>query len=162
VSNSIDRILDILDVGLQSSQEGGYGSDRRDLCAICQIDEPAEGGDTCEVCRAEDERPNGLQEDWVHALQRAARITSQPLCHYVVWPSGGYEITPRPRRRSNHMIHGVETTHVIYDEITAYDEALHRERNAQMHAWINHYLDRYSTVRRYNTVCAVDPGSSGS
>ena len=53
MSASIDRILDVLDVGLQTSDEHGYGTDLNgDACARCQRHEPAEGGDLCTGCRA--------------------------------------------------------------------------------------------------------------
>lgn len=50
-----DRILSLIDAGLQSSDETGYGTDRAPdstLCARCQLTEPVEGGDLCLVCRA--------------------------------------------------------------------------------------------------------------
>jgi hypothetical protein len=50
---SVDRILDVIDAGLQSSTEMGYGSDRwPDRCVRCQEATPAESGDLCAGCRA--------------------------------------------------------------------------------------------------------------
>lgn len=52
MSERIDDILDLIDGGLQTSPEHGYGRDHTDLCARCQHHDPAEGGDLCEGCRA--------------------------------------------------------------------------------------------------------------
>jgi hypothetical protein len=53
VSDEVDRILDILDVGLQTSAEHGYGTDDRNgLCARCQRNDPMPEGDLCAGCRA--------------------------------------------------------------------------------------------------------------
>lgn len=53
MSDSIDKILDIIDAGLQSSPEIGYGhtDTSRNSCARCQLNEPVEGGDLCIGCR---------------------------------------------------------------------------------------------------------------
>lgn len=51
--SATDRILDLLDAGLQSSAETGYGTDRdTTACARCLRNSPAEGGDLCPGCRA--------------------------------------------------------------------------------------------------------------
>lgn len=47
-----DRILDLIDNGLQSSHEPACDAGSPDLCARCQCHEPAEGGDLCAGCRA--------------------------------------------------------------------------------------------------------------
>ena len=53
MSGTVDRILDVLDVGLQTSTETGYGTDHdAERCARCQRHDPAEGGDLCPGCRA--------------------------------------------------------------------------------------------------------------
>lgn len=53
MSAEVDRILDILDVGLQTSAEHGYGTDRdAGQCARCQCHEPMPDGDLCAGCRA--------------------------------------------------------------------------------------------------------------
>lgn len=53
MSDSIDKILDTIDAGLQSSPEIGYGhtDTSRNFCARCQLNEPVEGGDLCIGCR---------------------------------------------------------------------------------------------------------------
>lgn len=49
----VDSILDVIDAGLQSSSDHGYGTDHRpEACARCQRHDPVEGGDLCEGCRA--------------------------------------------------------------------------------------------------------------
>lgn len=51
--STTDRILGVIDAGLQHSDEVSYGTDHSpDLCARCQKLEPATGGDLCEGCRA--------------------------------------------------------------------------------------------------------------
>lgn len=53
MADTVDRILDALDVGLQASRETGYGTDRGgDRCARCQQTEPDGDGDLCAPCRA--------------------------------------------------------------------------------------------------------------
>jgi len=51
--SATDRILSVIDGGLQSSSETGSGIDLHpDLCARCQCHDSAEGGDLCAGCRA--------------------------------------------------------------------------------------------------------------
>lgn len=51
--STTDRILDVIEAGLQRSTETGYGTDARPgSCARCQAHEPVEGGDLCDGCRA--------------------------------------------------------------------------------------------------------------
>lgn len=48
---SIDRVLDVIDAGLQSSPEHGYGTDHApDRCARCQQNDVGDG-DLCVACR---------------------------------------------------------------------------------------------------------------
>lgn len=66
-----DRILELIDAGLQSSDEHGYGHDNRGLCARCQRQKPAEG-EFCAGCRSflledSDEDPTG---EWVDVTDR--------------------------------------------------------------------------------------------
>ena len=50
--STADRILDVIDAGLQSSDEHGYGTDHTpDRCARCQRHEP-DLGDLCTGCRS--------------------------------------------------------------------------------------------------------------
>lgn len=52
MSENVDRILDLIDAGLQSSPEAGYGTDHQpDACARCQEHPPVEDGDLCDGCR---------------------------------------------------------------------------------------------------------------
>jgi hypothetical protein len=53
MSDATDRILDIIDGGLQSSIEHGFRVDNSpNACIRCLKTEPAEGGDLCRGCRA--------------------------------------------------------------------------------------------------------------
>ena len=53
MSDKTDEILGIIDGGLQSSSEPGFGDDyRRDRCVRCQRNDPADDGDLCDGCRA--------------------------------------------------------------------------------------------------------------
>lgn len=53
MSDRLERVLELLDTGTQSSPEPGYGTDwRPQLCARCQRHDPMPDGDLCEGCRA--------------------------------------------------------------------------------------------------------------
>jgi hypothetical protein len=50
---SVDTILDLIDGGLQRSDEPSYGTDHSpSRCARCQRHAPVDGGDFCDGCRA--------------------------------------------------------------------------------------------------------------
>lgn len=51
MSDRLDRVLRVIDSGLQSSSETGYFTDHAEMCARCQRVEP-EDGDLCTDCRA--------------------------------------------------------------------------------------------------------------
>lgn len=52
-TSRVDDILDVIDAGLQSSWESGYGTDYRpDQCVRCQCAPPVEDGSFCAGCRA--------------------------------------------------------------------------------------------------------------
>lgn len=53
MTSTTDRILDIIDAGLQSSTEGGEAVDLwPDYCARCQDADRPDDGDLCHDCRA--------------------------------------------------------------------------------------------------------------
>lgn len=52
MSAKLDAVLDLIDGGLQSSRERGYGTDIPGLCARCQRYEPEPDGALCAGCRA--------------------------------------------------------------------------------------------------------------
>lgn len=53
MSDKIDRILKVLDVGIQTSTEHSYGTDHDpSMCSRCQHHEPAPEGDLCSGCRS--------------------------------------------------------------------------------------------------------------
>jgi len=74
VSERADRILEVLDSGLQASTETGFGTDRApDACARCQLHAPVKGGDLCEGCRAfllgdvDDDPAHRAIEEYIYA-----------------------------------------------------------------------------------------------
>jgi hypothetical protein len=92
VTSSTDRILGILDAGLQTPvPDPTYGevSDKvHGRCARCESHDPAEGGDLCEGCRAfllgdsetdpavgdSVERQERWARDWVELAEFAGRV----------------------------------------------------------------------------------------
>lgn len=53
MSESVDRVLRVIDAGLQASNEHGAAADREpNQCVRCMRCEPPEGGDLCAGCRS--------------------------------------------------------------------------------------------------------------
>lgn len=78
MADSVDRILGLIDDAVQSSPERGHGADARGLCARCQHQEPAEGGDLCQGCRAflledsdQDPAERRAEGSWLEQAHRA-------------------------------------------------------------------------------------------
>lgn len=52
MSAELERVLEVLDVGLQKSGETGFSTDFTDWCARCQLEDPLPDADLCAGCRA--------------------------------------------------------------------------------------------------------------
>lgn len=103
MSRKIDDILAVIDAGLQSSNEHGYGDDDfPDWCARCQRHAPADDGDLCAGCRAfllEDtdvdpatvdlvrveSSDQARRAEWVAALARVYGIPDEMLVSHTEW-----------------------------------------------------------------------------
>lgn len=88
MSVSLDRVLRVIDSGLQRTTEASYGTDGQpEMCVRCQRVEPADG-DICSGCRAyllgAGPEPPGIDAEYVLGFPR---VTGHVV--YAAWSASG-------------------------------------------------------------------------
>lgn len=134
MSAEAERILDVLDVGLQTSAETGYGTDHDpERCARCQRHDPMPDGDLCPGCRTfllgdSDDDPTVVrqteQEQWIGDGRWRVRIAPDDDRRFEVrdWHTG------RPRRTLGHAEWrtAMASTFTARHEVTEADDGSYR------------------------------------